>query len=189
MSNEDASKAQIGVALESDSVVVSAPERVRRDGLRGSLVAASAVAVFAGGAVVGVLIQRHLETGIDWAHLGSVVSNFGPAATVTAAIVALVVGLLAWGQKRTADARDQFWKRLQWTLDKIYSGDPKQEKMGNDMLAALGMERHARRAENHIISAASQPTLEQVPDEDPDEVFYLVEGFEVVQTEEGGNPG
>ncbi len=66
-----------------------------------------------------------------------VIPSFRPAAAATAALMALAVDLLAWGQKRTADAQDQFRKRLQWTLGKLYCDEPRQRTVGNYMLAAI----------------------------------------------------
>ncbi|MBE9924852.1 hypothetical protein G8C93_02960 [Cellulosimicrobium cellulans] len=143
----------------------------------------SVLSLVATGVIIGMLMQRHVQTGIDWTHLGSVISNFGPAATVTAAIVALIVGLLAWWQKRTADARDQFWKRLQWTLDKVYSEKPREQRMGSHMLAAIAKDRHAQRVEDKIIAAATDRELDRVPTKNPAKEIYRYVG------EESGSEG
>lgn len=64
-------------------------------------------------------------------------ASFGPAATALTAAVALVIGVMTIRQKSHTDRREQWWKRVQWALDKATSGSESEQGVALAALTAL----------------------------------------------------
>lgn len=61
----------------------------------------------------------------------------GPAATLCAGAVAGVVAYLAVAQRRRADAKAEWWRRTQWALDEVLSGEAERRRVGVAVLYRL----------------------------------------------------
>ncbi|MGY1820763.1 Hsp20/alpha crystallin family protein [Geodermatophilus sp. SYSU D00079] len=65
-----------------------------------------------------------------------------PSASVVAALltasVALLVGLVTVAQKWRSEAREAWWARAQWAIDKSLSADPVEREIGGDTMGVLG---------------------------------------------------
>jgi len=57
-----------------------------------------------------------------------------PVATVASALVVLVAALLTVRQRDRADRKDQWWKRTQWALDLVLTGDEHSRVLGFSVL-------------------------------------------------------
>jgi len=89
------------------------------------------------GLVVGVVTATAAVVWVIAAYTSpsflDVISRLGPVATGVVAVSALFVGISTIRQKRGADAevaeaarRDQWWKRAQWSIDRLY--EPPEER-------------------------------------------------------------
>ena len=58
----------------------------------------------------------------------------GPLAVLLGALVAGVIGWRTLKQKAEADNRAEWWKRIQWALDAVYSGERKRGTIGLKVL-------------------------------------------------------
>jgi hypothetical protein len=68
----------------------------------------------------------------------SSVAEYGPLATTIAAMVAFAVGWRTIGQRDRMDRREQWWKRVQWALDRTLSdSSPLDRRVGLAVLRAL----------------------------------------------------
>ena len=96
----------------------------------------------------------------NWTQIGGVVSDFGPAATFAAAGVAAVVGLSTLRQRSAADARDQWWKRAQWAIDKSGDRDESAAAIGHAVMRELEKSALAGIDEKKILRAATSIRLD-----------------------------
>jgi len=63
-----------------------------------------------------------------------------PLATLIVGSAALATGLLGWSQKRKADQKAEWWRRIQYSLDLVISGQKDDVIVGTLILAHLGWE-------------------------------------------------
>jgi hypothetical protein len=109
-----------------------------------------------------------------------VVAALGPLAVLLGAIVAGVIGWRTLRQKAEADNRAEWWRRTQWALDAVYSGDKKRGTIGLKVLKVLGESPLAGSGELAVLEAASERPLDSAararppgetvaPDEDFDD--------------------
>jgi len=88
------------------------------------------------------------------------VALIGPWVTATAAIGALIVGILTINQRFAADRREHWWKRAQWAFNLAMSGDsPEEKEVGLRVLRYLNRSRLTHRDEARLISAVSAVVL------------------------------
>ena len=66
-----------------------------------------------------------------------VVATLGPLVAALGAIGALIVGILTVRQRTGADARAQWWARVQWAVNLTLEPDEKRRSIGFDALALL----------------------------------------------------
>lgn len=103
-------------------------------------------------------IEVFVHTGpAEW---WQVLAAVGPLAVILGAVVAGVIGWRILKQKAEADNRAGWWKRTQWALDNVYSGDKKCGTIGLKVLkvlgeSELGRRRRARRPGSRIRKARS----------------------------------
>ena len=57
-----------------------------------------------------------------------------PVATVASALLVLAAALLTVRQRDRADRKDQWWKRTQWALDLVLTGDEHARVLGMSVL-------------------------------------------------------
>jgi hypothetical protein len=89
-----------------------------------------------------------------------VVAALGPLAVLLGAIVAGVIGWRTLRQKSEADNRAEWWRRTQWALDAVYSGDKKRGTIGLKVLKVLGESPLAGSGELAVLEAASEKPLD-----------------------------
>lgn len=90
-----------------------------------------------------------------------VLAALGPLAVLLGALVAGVIGWRTLQQKAEADNRAEWWKRTQWALDAVYSGDKKRGTIGLKVLKVLGESELAGDGELAVLEAASERPLGQ----------------------------
>lgn len=103
-------------------------------------------------------------SGPEWLH---VLSELGPIATALAALAALTVGIMTVRQRRTADARAEWWKRAEWALDQVLStpADESRAAVGMAMLNHLADSKLAKTEEIAALEAAWSVWLFALPTE------------------------
>ena len=75
-----------------------------------------------------VPVEVFLHTGpAEW---WQILTALGPLAVLISALIAGIIGYNTLKQKAVADNRAEWWKRTQWALDAVYSGDKKQAAVG-----------------------------------------------------------
>ena len=92
------------------------------------------------------------------------ISKLGPVATGLAAVVALVVGLVAWRQRQQADRLAEWWRRTQWALDRALSPDPGARVVGLDVLALQATSVLASPEDLRLLRGLTLPRLPDVPE-------------------------
>ena len=90
-----------------------------------------------------------------------ILAALGPLAVLLGALIAGVIGWRTLNQKAEADNRAEWWKRTQWALDAVYSGDKKRGTIGLKVLKVRGESELAGDGELAVLEAASEPPLDQ----------------------------
>ncbi len=90
-----------------------------------------------------------------------ILAALGPLAVLLGALVAGVIGWRTLKQKAEADNRAEWWKRTQWALDAIYSGDTKRGTIGLKVLKVLGESELAGEGELAVLEAASERPVDE----------------------------
>lgn len=90
-----------------------------------------------------------------------VVGALSPFAVLVAAVIAAFVGFNQIQQKREADNRAEWWKRTQWALDAVYSGDDRRGTVGLKVLTVLAGSKLAGQGELDVLEAAWENPLDE----------------------------
>ncbi|QHK21749.1 hypothetical protein GU243_21000 [Pseudarthrobacter psychrotolerans] len=90
-----------------------------------------------------------------------IVAALGPAAVLLGALVAAVIGWRTLRQKAEADNRAEWWKRTQWALDAVYSGDKKRAIVGLKVLGVLAESDLAGSGELAVLEASWKKPLSE----------------------------
>jgi hypothetical protein len=88
-----------------------------------------------------------------------IVAALGPLAVLLGALVAGVIGWGTLRQKAVADNRAEWWKRTQWALDAVHSGDKKRGTVGLKVLKVLAESELAGKGELAVLEAAWEKPL------------------------------
>lgn len=94
-----------------------------------------------------------------------IVGALSPFAVLLAAIIAAIIGLRQIKQKRESDNRAEWWKRTQWALDAVHSGDDKRGTVGLKVLTVLAESDLAGKGELDVLSAAWENPLDEAEQE------------------------
>ncbi|HEX9086209.1 MAG TPA: hypothetical protein VF867_01625 [Arthrobacter sp.] len=95
--------------------------------------------------------------GAEWWQIFAALS---PLAVLIAGAAGAFMAWRTLRQKSVADNRSEWWKRTQWALDAVYSGDPKRGKVGLKVLQVLGESELAGDGELAVLEAAWEKPLE-----------------------------
>jgi len=97
---------------------------------------------------------------LAWLGMATLVREFGwslqafvPAATALTAAVALIVGVSTIRQKSHNDRREQWWKRVQWALDKATSDSDAEQGVAFAALTEMLKDDTATRADATMLVA------------------------------------
>lgn len=90
-----------------------------------------------------------------------IVAALSPFAVLIGAIVAGIIGFNQIKQKREADNRAEWWKRTQWALDAVNSGEPRRGTMGLKVLTVLAESDLAGKGELDVLAAAWENPLDE----------------------------
>ncbi|KQN95086.1 hypothetical protein [Arthrobacter sp. Leaf69] len=88
-----------------------------------------------------------------------ILAALGPLAVLFGAGIAGFIGWNTLKQKSVADNRAEWWKRTQWALDAVYSGDTKRGTVGLKVLCVLGESELAGSGELAVLEAAWEEPL------------------------------
>ncbi|HET6240548.1 MAG TPA: hypothetical protein VFD99_00985 [Arthrobacter sp.] len=88
-----------------------------------------------------------------------IVAALGPLAVLLAAAVGAFMAWRTLRQKAIADDRAEWWKRTQWALDAVLSGDKKRGTVGLKVLSVLGESELAGPGELAVLEASWQKPL------------------------------
>ena len=106
-----------------------------------------------------VPVEVFLHTGpAEW---WQILTALGPLAVLISALIAGIIGYNTLKQKAVADNRAEWWKRTQWALDAVYSGDKKQAAVGLKVLKVLGESELAGTGELAVLEAAWEQPLHE----------------------------
>lgn len=109
-----------------------------------------------------------LPTPVDvFVHSGpaewwQILAALGPLAVLLGAGIAGFIGWRTLRQKASADNRAEWWRRTQWALDAVYSGDKKRGTVGLKVLKVLGESDLAGPGELAVLEAAWEKPLAEV---------------------------
>ncbi|QOD06136.1 hypothetical protein [Pseudarthrobacter sp. BIM B-2242] len=90
-----------------------------------------------------------------------IVAALSPLAVLIGAVVAAIIGFRQIKQKREADNRAEWWKRTQWALDAVYSGDDRRGTVGLKVLTVLAESELAGKGELDVLEAAWENPLSE----------------------------
>ncbi len=88
-----------------------------------------------------------------------ILAALGPLAVLVGAGIAGFIGWTTLQQRAVADNRAEWWKRTQWALDAVYSGDRKRGTVGLKVLWVLGESELAGSGELAVLEAAWEEPL------------------------------
>ena len=88
-----------------------------------------------------------------------ILAALGPLAVLLGAGIAGFIGWSTLQQRAVADNRAEWWKRTQWALDAVYSGDKKRATVGLKVLWVLGESELAGKGELAVLEAAWEEPL------------------------------
>lgn len=98
----------------------------------------------------------------------------GPVAVLLGALVAGIIGWRTLRQNAVADNRAEWWKRTQWALDAVYSGDKKLGTVGLKVLGVLAESELAGKGELAVLEAAwEKPLADADPTSDAEFKFRI----------------
>lgn len=87
--------------------------------------------------------------------------------TLIVGLIAIAGVLITWRQKNTADRRSEWWRRTTWALERTFSGDEDQRRLGWSLLLALATSKLVTKGESDILQAiAEHEALESGEDDD-----------------------
>ncbi|GAA1408774.1 hypothetical protein AUR04nite_29010 [Glutamicibacter uratoxydans] len=129
--------------------------------------------------------EGELKADIDWmltsfsAPLVWIVQEMpAPLATLIVGSAALATGLLGWSQKRKADQKAEWWRRIQYSIDLITSEKKDEVIVGTLILAHLGNEN----PQGKILLRRSTP----ISDHSDRELFRIIAEKLIGQVENNG---
>jgi hypothetical protein len=103
-----------------------------------------------------------------------VVATLGPLVAAIGAIGALIVGILTVRQRTGADARAQWWARVQWAVDLTLETDDTRRSVGFDALALLASSPLAGPDDDAFLAGLSLDVLDSVQERGAtDEVEFV----------------
>jgi hypothetical protein len=103
-----------------------------------------------------------------------VVATLGPLAAALGAIGALIVGILTVRQRTAADARAQWWARVQWAVELALTDDDAKRSIGLDALALLASSPLAGPDDDAFLAGLSLDVLGDVEDRGADDETEFV---------------
>ncbi|MEZ0446306.1 hypothetical protein [Cellulomonas sp. ICMP 17802] len=108
-----------------------------------------------------------------------VVATLGPLVAAIGAIGALIIGILTVRQRTGADARSQWWARVQWAVDLAFDPDDTKRSVGLDALALLASSPLASADDDAFLAGLSLDVLRTVEDRGAgDEADFVAVGAE-----------
>lgn len=93
-----------------------------------------------------------------------VVATLGPLVAAIGAIGALIVGILTVRQRTGADARAQWWARVQWAVDLAFDDDDTKRSVGLEALALLASSPLASADDDAFLAGLSLDVLQALED-------------------------
>jgi hypothetical protein len=93
-----------------------------------------------------------------------IVATLGPLVAAIGAIGALIVGILTVRQRSAADARAQWWARVQWAVDLAFDADDTKRSVGLDALALLASSPLATADDDAFLAGLSLDVLQALED-------------------------
>lgn len=103
-------------------------------------------------------VDVYLHSGpADW---WQILAALGPLAVLIGAGIAAYVGWRTLKQKAAADDRAEWWRRTQWALDAVYSGDARRGTVGLKVLKVLAESDLAGPGELAVLEAAWENPLD-----------------------------
>lgn len=88
-----------------------------------------------------------------------------PAATVAGASLVVIAAVITLRQRSTADRKDQWWKRTQWALDLLLTGDEDSVVLGLDVLEQQVRARVADREDKLLVADVLTPWVDSYQEE------------------------
>ncbi|WP_456826184.1 hypothetical protein [Cellulomonas sp. P5_E12] len=93
-----------------------------------------------------------------------IVATLGPLVAAIGAIGALIVGILTVRQRTGADARAQWWARVQWAVDLAFDDDDTKRSVGLEALALLASSPLASADDDAFLAGLSLDVLQALED-------------------------
>ena len=117
-----------------------------------------------------------------------VVATLGPLVAAIGAIGALIVGILTVRQRTAADARAQWWARVQWAVDLAFADDDAKRSVGFEALTLLASSPLAGADDDAFLAGLSLDPLREVEDRGAgdDAEFVAADGAAVVRPSAAG---
>lgn len=92
--------------------------------------------------------------------------------TLVLGLPSLIIAFITWRQRNANDARDQWWKRVTWAVDKTLDEDPATSEVGTEALLAIWNEGAPRGIDTNLLATFAAQRLrtdepgQTAPDED-----------------------
>lgn len=75
----------------------------------------------------------------------------GPIGLLVVGLVGGFVAYLNYRQKRRADIRAEWWRRVQFAIEMAFSDDPESSRVGTELLAALAKQRESTSNDTRLL--------------------------------------
>ena len=73
-------------------------------------------------------------------------------------VIAITGVLITWQQKNTADRRSEWWRRVTWAFERIFSLDDTQAALGWRVLTTLFQSKLVTRGDFDVVQAMAEHT-------------------------------
>lgn len=76
--------------------------------------------------------------------------------TLIVGLIAIAGVLITWRQKNTADRRSEWWRRLTWAYERVFSDDPAEQELGWELINVLVASPLATKNDSDIVQVVGE---------------------------------
>ncbi len=76
--------------------------------------------------------------------------------TLIVGLIAIAGVLITWRQKNTADRRSEWWRRLAWAYERVFSDDPAEQELGWELINVLVASPLATKNDSDIVQVVGE---------------------------------
>ena len=90
-------------------------------------------------------------------------------ATLVLGLIATSGVLITWRQKNIADRRSEWWRRVAWAYERVFSADDEQQQLGWTLLKVLITSKLATKGDTDYVQAIAEHAALEGEEDDTDD--------------------